>query len=181
MKRRLDRRSFLARVVGTSAALACSARLAAQQSHFEPAPPPLADTDTGPSADPAGRGRGSSPNLNSSSGTTSPRTGVARQYRYSGVTDSDAGANADPAGRPREGSVTDSDGGSAADPVGRGRGARRNYRNGITDADSTNNGSVADAPHFGRDDPRRRSEPPITDSDTGATADPIGRGRGDNR
>ena len=48
MTRRLDRRSFLARVVGTSAALAMAGKASAQaRSHFEPAQPPNTDSDTG--------------------------------------------------------------------------------------------------------------------------------------
>jgi hypothetical protein len=71
----------------------------------------ITDQDTGPGADPAGRGRGAG-----------PRQGT-------GVSDSDTGAGADPVGHGRgrggqqQTGVTDSDSGSLADPPGRGRGS----------------------------------------------------------
>ena len=75
--------------------------------------------------------------------------------------------------------VTDSDSGTTADPVGQGRGAAREYRNGITDVDSSTNGSVTDRPGYGRNNPH--APPRITDSDLGPSADPVGSGRGENR
>jgi hypothetical protein len=105
-KRKLDRRSFLAQVlggtVGGSALLVMGAGAVATtpeprgerrmivdadpgdpaREPPEPAPAPrmssVSDSDSGPNADPAGHGRSA--------------------RRRSGITDSDSGANADPAG-----------------------------------------------------------------------------------
>ncbi len=153
MSMKLDRRSFLVRVLGSSTALAISSRAAAQQSHFEPVAPPISDADTGATADPVGTGRGTTRNY---------QYGVART------------------GASRGSGVTDSDSGTTADPGGDGRGAARTYENGITDADSSANGSITDAPGFGRDNPLVRPPSGITDSDSGSTADPAGNGRDNN-
>lgn len=92
-ERRVGRRSALtvlgASVVGAiglTAAAAASPKQAQAQT----------DSDTGPNADPAGRGR-------------------------TGRTDSDSGPNADRAGHGRGRSCSDSDSGRYADPAGRGR------------------------------------------------------------
>lgn len=117
--RKLNRRSFLARVGGgviAGGALALVRGPArAQVTDHDPSDPVgrgrgggtgLTDTDSGVGADPAGRGRGGG-----------PRPGAT------GVTDSDP---SDPVGRGRGGSgVTDSDRGPYADPRGRGRGGQR--------------------------------------------------------
>lgn len=160
MSMKLDRRSFLVRVLGSSAALALSSRAIAQQSHFEPAPPPFTDNDTGASADPKERGRGGV-----------ARTGVSRRYEIT-VTDSDTSDST--------GGITDADSGPSADPAGTGRGAPRTFRNGITDADSSANGNIIDEPGFGRDNPLAERQSGITDSDLGASADPAGNGRGND-
>ena len=152
MSMKLDRRSFLVRVLGSSAALALSSRAIAQQSHFEPAPPPLTDADTGTLADPAGNGRGTT------------QRGVSRSYEII-VSDRTSGN-------------TDADTGPSADPAGNGRGTPRTYRNGITDADSSANGSITDEAGFGRRNPLDRPQSGVTDSDRGANADPVGNGRG---
>ena len=69
----------------------------------------VTDSDSGPGADVAGRGRGGG-----------PRPGAT------GYSDNDSGPNADIAGRGRGGSgITDSDSGPGADPAGRGRGGPR--------------------------------------------------------
>ncbi|QLC21173.1 hypothetical protein HFP51_02615 [Parasphingopyxis sp. CP4] len=156
MSMKLDRRSFLVRVLGSSAALALSSRAIAHQSHFEPAPPPTTDSDSGEFADPTGNGRGRA------------RTGVTRRYE---ITNSASGGS---------GGITDADTGPSADPAGTGRGAPRTFRNGITDGDSSANGSIIDEPEFGRTNPLAERQSGITDSDLGASADPAGNGRGND-
>ncbi len=77
------------------------------------------DTDSGPGADPAGRGRtGCS---DSDGGGNADRGGHGRHC--GGYTDSDSGSCADPGGRGRgpARNCSDSDGGGCADPAGRGR------------------------------------------------------------
>src|SRR5688572_14564101 len=98
--RKLSRRSFLGRVAG--GALVGGAALTVLGGRAEAL---QTDNDSGPNADPAGRGRG--------------------------VTDNDRGRNADPAGRGRGTGVSDNDSGRNADPAGRGRGRAT----GVTDND----------------------------------------------
>ncbi len=112
IRRRLNRRSFLARVVGVGAfALVGGAALAGQVSDRDPSDPVgrgrgggtgVTDTDSGAGADPAGRGRGgSAPQSQSDSdrGPQADRPGCGRGV--TGITDRDSGANADPARRGR--------------------------------------------------------------------------------
>ncbi|MGQ0659932.1 hypothetical protein [Sphingosinicella sp.] len=126
--RKISRRSFIGRVaggalVGGAALTAIATRAQAQ----------VTDSDSGPYADPAGRGRGNT-----------------------GVTDSDPH---DPPGRgrgvrrPTTSGITDGDAGRTADPGGNGRG-RPNRRCGtrITDGDS---GRYVDRAGCGRGRPRR--------------------------
>ena len=109
-----DAEIFTERSVGRRSAIARVAAVALTGSALSVGAVPstaraTSDSDSGPHADPAGRGR--------------PRTGVS---------DSDSGSNADPAGRGRgRTGVSDSDSGSNADPAGRGRGNR-----GVTDSAS---------------------------------------------
>lgn len=121
MRRRINRRSFIASVAGGAAAGAGALGLvigraeAGQVTDRDPSDPVgrgrgggtgITDTDSGVGADPAGRGRGGGPRPGST-----------------GVTDSDP---SDPVGRGRGGSgITDSDTGPYADPRGRGRGGQR--------------------------------------------------------
>ncbi len=105
--RKLSRRSFLGRVVGGTVAGGAFVALATTRAEAIQA----SDRDTGPNADPAGRGR-------------------------TGLTDSDSGPNADRPGRGRGGArsqrpCTDSDSGPNGDQAGRGRG------NGRSDSDPT--------------------------------------------
>ena len=123
--RKLSRRSFLATVAGTVAAVggvtlaATDAAEAFQRS----------DSDSGPNADPPGRPGG---------------------YR-SGCTDSDTGRASDPPGngrcrrRVQRSGCTDSDTGRYSDPPGNGR-CRRRHR-ACTDSDT---GRYADRPGHGR-------------------------------
>ena len=110
--RKLNRRSFLARVAGGAAALPLLAAPARGQ---------VTDNDTGFYADPAGSGRGVTDN------DTGPDADLAGQGR-GGVTDNDSGRSADPPGNGRGrarracSGLTDSDGGVYADPVRCGRG-----------------------------------------------------------
>lgn len=122
--RKLNRRSFLERVaggvvvVGGGLALLGSDARAWQLTDHDPTDPVnqgrgggtgITDSDSGPGADVAGRGRGGPPRPGST-----------------GVTDSDSGPNADAVGRGRGGTgITDSDSGPYADPRGRGRGGVR--------------------------------------------------------
>jgi hypothetical protein len=110
--RRLNRRSFLARVAGAAAA----GTLAAREARALQA----TDSDTGPDADPAGRGRGGTGYTDSDGGPYADPAGHGRG-RGRAVTDSDTGRYADPVGRGRGRGCTDSDLGNYADPVGRGR------------------------------------------------------------
>lgn len=76
------------------------------------------DSDTGPHADPPGRGRTGL--TDSDRGRNADRPGYGRGPR--GCTDSDGGSYADPAGNGRcHRNCSDSDGGQYADPAGRGR------------------------------------------------------------
>lgn len=101
--RKLNRRSFLARVAGGAVVAGGALGLtgggarAGQVTDRDPSDPVgrgrgggtgLTDADSGPGADPAGRGRGAS----------GPPRGVGE---YTGVTDADTGANADPPQRGR--------------------------------------------------------------------------------
>ncbi len=121
----VDRRSFLT-TLGTG--LAGAAALGAAT---EPAEAQITDADTGPYADPPGRGRAST------------------QRRYTGITDTDSGAHADQAGRgrgvPGMRGFSDGDQGPNADPTGYGRGSRR--PTGLTDSDR---GQNQDPPGYGR-------------------------------
>jgi len=124
----------------------------------EPASAQTSDNDSGPKADPAGRGR----------------------RRQTGQSDSDSGPNADRPGygRPRTG-ASDSDPNDAA-----GRGRSSNRRTGNSDSDS---GPHGDRAGYGRprtglsdSDPndaagRGRGRTGVSDSDPN---DPAGRGRG---
>ncbi len=77
------------------------------------------DSDSGPNADQAGRGR--SGVTDSDSGPNADGAGHGRgTRRRGGQTDSDSGPNADAAGRGRSG-ATDSDSGPNADRAGHGR------------------------------------------------------------
>lgn len=122
--RKISRRSFIGRVaggalIGGAALTALTTRANAQ----------VTDSDSGPYADPAGRGRG--------------RTGLTDRDP------SDAPGN----GRGSRTGITDGDSGSNADPGGNGRG-RPNRRCGtrITDGDS---GRWVDRAGCGRGRPRR--------------------------
>ena len=89
MGRRSSLRAVGAVVVG-AAAVAAGSALAPEEARAQ------TDSDAGPRADPAGRGR-------------------------TGRTDSDTGGNADRVGHGRGRSCTDTDGGRYADPAGGGR------------------------------------------------------------
>ena len=95
--RKLSRRSFLGRVAG-GAVLGGGAMMFAGQAAQAVQ---VTDADTGPNADPPGRGRGT--------------------RRIARCTDGDTGANADPANNGRGNRVTDSDTGANADQPGCGR------------------------------------------------------------
>lgn len=144
--RTLSRRSFLGRVAG--GALVGGAALTAIATGAQAQ---VTDSDSGPYADPAGRGRGST-------GVTdrdpSDPVGRGRGYR-SGITDRDSGRYADPPGRGRgvtRTGITDGDSGSTSDPVGNGRGRPNRRCTGVTDGDS---GRYVDRASCGRGRPRR--------------------------
>ena len=167
--RRLSRRSFLTRVTGgalmAGSSLAGIGKAGAAQ---------VSDNDSGPGADPAGRGRGSGFS-DSDTGPGADPSGRGRGSGgrgSSGVSDNDTGPNGDPPGRGR-GSGTgysDSDSGPYADPSGRGRGRGT----GISDNDT---GTYADPAGRGRGGGGGGGGN-YSDNDTGAYADPAGRGRG---
>lgn len=143
-RRKLSRRSFLSRVAG--GAVLAGGGMAGEVVALQ-----VSDADTGPGADPAGRGRGPR-------GTTDSDPGDPVGRGRGGITDNDPG---DPIGRGRGGGVTDGDPG---DPVGRGRGRNR-APSGITDSD----------PRDPAGNGRGRGRTGVTDSDPG---DPVGNGRG---
>jgi hypothetical protein len=98
--RKLSRRSFLTRVAGGAVATGGAlVVLAGNAEAFQ-----VTDSDSGPHADPPGRGRGSN--------------------HIRGCTDSDQGSNADQAGNGRGNRTSDSDSGPNADPANCGRGRR---------------------------------------------------------
>lgn len=154
--RKLNRRSFMARVAGGVAAVGALGLVATDEAGAVQSG--CTDSDSGPNSDSPGYGR-------SCGG------------RRTGCTDSDSGPNSDPPGgghcrsrpvRARTG-CTDRDGGRYADGVGYGRHCgRRSGYTGLTDRDPS------DRPGYGRGFRRRRS---CTDSDTGRYGDPAGRGR----
>ena len=200
--RKLTRRSFLGQVAG-GAVLAGGAlalvegRASAQTTDSDPTDLPglgrgggrTTDRDTGPGADPIGRGRGSAPRqaVCSDSDAGDPQGRGRRCHRYAndiddrgmdrepprtGITDNDRGSpNADMEGRGRGGpgnrpqtGYTDHD---PSDPAGNGRGgAGGPPYTGHTDADP------GDRAGYGRGGSRR-----CTDADTGSYADAAGRGR----
>jgi hypothetical protein len=128
--RKLSRRSFLATVAGTMAAVGAITMATTDAAEaFQ-----VTDSDSGPNSDPPGRGRGN-------------RGG------RSGCTDSDSGRYSDPPGNGRcrrrvvrRSGCTDSDTGRYSDPAGNGRCRRRSYRS-CTDSDS---GRYADRAGHGR-------------------------------
>lgn len=164
MLRRLNRRSFLSRIVGASAIGGGALSLVLGKS-FAQAPQPrtcLTDTDSSDRPDFGTRtgltdrdsqdavGRGTL--TQHTDADTHDLANRGRSWRcpapqQTGITDHDTGANADRAGYGRTG-VTDNDSGPNADRPGYGRG-----------------GSAGGA----------------SDNDSGPGADPAGRGRGSNR
>lgn len=152
--RKLNRRSFMAKVAGGVAAVGALGLVATDEAQAVQSG--CTDSDAGPNSDSPGYGRS------------------CGNRRRTGCTDSDTGPNSDPPGgghcrsrvRPRTG-CTDSDSGRYADAPGHGRHCGR-PRTGITDRDPT------DRPGYGRGWRGRRS---CTDSDTGRYADRAGHGR----
>jgi hypothetical protein len=132
-KRKLDRRSFLAQVLGGT--VGGSALLVTGVGACATASEPRGERRMIVDADPADPAR-EPPEPAAVPGTSS-------------VSDSDSGTNADPIGHGqsarRRSGITDSDSGANADPAGHGRSARR--RSGITDSDS---GANADPAGLGR-------------------------------
>jgi hypothetical protein len=164
-RRKLSRRSFLAQVAGASVTGAGAlAAVAGEAAAFQ-----LTDSDTGPRADPAGRGRGAR-------GVTDGDPGDPAGRGRGGITDNDPG---DPVGHGRGAGVTDGDPG---DPVGRGRG-RGSGPSGVSDTDPRDPaGSGRGRGRTGitdRDpaDPNGNGRGSCSDSDRGLGADPGGRGR----
>jgi hypothetical protein len=99
--RKLSRRSFLTRVAGGAVATGGALVLLSGKAEAQG----VTDSDSGPHADGAGRGRGSN--------------------HIRGCTDNDTGSNADPAGNGRGNRTSDADSGPNSDPANCGRGRRR--------------------------------------------------------
>ena len=143
MRRRINRRSFIASVAGGAAAGAGALGLvigraeAGQVPDRDPSDPVgrgrgggtgITDTDSGVGADPAGRGRGGGPRPGSTGVTDSdPSDPVGRGRGGSGITDSDTGPYADPRGRGR-GGVRGPGGNNPYDPAGREERCENNRR-----------------------------------------------------
>lgn len=141
-KKRLNRRSFMATVLGGVAATGATT-LIAGEAQAQQRPTGRSDSDSGSYADRAnygrtgitdsdpydgvGRGVGSGGGGGGASGLTDSdpvdRGGNGRG-NGTGVTDSDSGSGSDPAGRGYSG-LTDSDSGSNRDRAGHGRGRPR--------------------------------------------------------
>ena len=156
----LGRRSVLLSLGAGAASVGMAAAPGARAQGFS-------DSDTGPYADPAGRGRGHRC-TDSDVGNYADPVG---RGRGTGYTDNDGGANMDPVGcgrgrRSGAAGPSDSDSGQYVDPAGQGRGG---VRTGITDSDS---GRWADPPSGGRWGSK------LTDSDDGPYfTDQAGSGR----
>ena len=126
--RKLTRRSFLGRVAG-------GATFAGAMGLFGPdaGAQPVGDCDFGPAGDPAGSPSGLSPRrevTDRDSGPDADPGGRGCGVR-SRLTDADSGANADRAGGPGRGTrkptgITDTDEGRHGDPARFGRGPRLN-------------------------------------------------------
>jgi hypothetical protein len=117
--RRLSRRSFLGRVAG--GAIIGGAALTVLGS--TPAIAQTSDSDSGPTGDPAGRGRG---RINDAdSGQNGDAAGRGRGPRRATCTDRDSGARSDGVGHGRGNGVSDRDSGNMADAARCGRGPRR--------------------------------------------------------
>lgn len=100
--RKLSRRSFMGRVVGGTLAGGAFVALASQAEALQ-----VSDSDSGPNADQAGRGRTGV--TDSDSGPNSDRPGHGRSRSSRPCTDRDSGPNADQAGRGRGNGRSDSD------------------------------------------------------------------------
>lgn len=142
--RKLNRRSFFARVAGAvsgGAVVLIAGRAAAQDAGER-----ITDCDSGSNSDRPGQGRGGASGISDtdSGANSDPPCRGRRNFQWNNphggrgtertnITDRDSGANADPANygtgwnRGEQGytGVTDSDRGANRDPVGHGRGPRR--------------------------------------------------------
>ena len=98
-KRKLSRRSFLARVAGGAVAAGGAMVMLSGEARAQ-----VTDSDSGPHADGAGNGRGNN--------------------HIRGCTDNDTGANADQAANGRGNRTSDADSGPSSDPANCGRGRR---------------------------------------------------------
>jgi hypothetical protein len=125
-KKKLNRRSFMARIAGGAVIAGGATALVTGKAEAQNQTG-RTDSDSGNNADRAGYGR-------------------------TGMTDSDSGNGADRASYGRGGGGnrtgwTDTDSGGNADNAGNGRGATRSNPTGLTDGDS---GSAADRGNYGR-------------------------------
>ena len=140
--RKLNRRSFLARVAGgafiAGGALTVLTPAMAQTGITDRDPSDrvgfgrgggtgITDTDSGVGADPAGRGRGGSRPGSTGVTDSDPSDPVGRGRGGSGITDSDTGPYADPRGRGR-GGVRGPGGNNPYDPAGREERCENNRR-----------------------------------------------------
>lgn len=117
--RKLNRRSFLGRVVGGAVAGGGALVLLNGKAEAQ-----ITDSDRGPNADAVGRGRGTGL-TDSDSGPNADTAGNGRgSTSRRPCTDNDQGPNSDRAGDGRGNGVTDSDRGSNSDRAGCGRGRR---------------------------------------------------------
>ena len=159
-RRKLNRRSFLARVAGGAVAAGALGTIGGAARAGQTGPyTGITDSDSGSYADNAGHGRGPGGNAYGQ-----PQQPAQPQSGYTGYSDSDSGANADRSGHGRRGrpiqtGITDSD---PSDPYGQGRGTGGGFvRGGIRQPDGS-----------------YRWYTGVTDSDSGANRDPYGYGRG---
>lgn len=169
-KKPLNRRSFMASVLGGAAVAGGASALIAGEAQAQQRPTGRSDSDSGSYADRGGYGRtgvtDSDPYDRAGYGIGSGGGGYA-----SGCSDSDGGAYADPGGNGRYcgGSGYGASGLTDSDPVDSGGNGRGNGT-GVTDSD-TGYGS----------DPAGRGYSGRTDSDSGSNRDRAGHGRGPAR
>ena len=161
--RKLNRRSFLAQVAGGAVGAGALGLIHGEAWAYQ-VYTGVTDRDEGALRDGSGYGRGGT---RPQSGGQ-PEAGGAPLQQPTGITDSDTGSNSDNAGYGRGGqqAISDND---PTDPAGQGRNVRNRAQppqTGVTDGDPTDPVGAG-----------RGGSTGYSDSDSGANADPSGRGQ----